>query len=106
MPSSLMTLWISVLDKSTKYNTLQSNANKQKFASTVVETPKKHKGSSGPLSLPKYERAKQKKLCYNCLSKEHEKKECPQLPCKNKDKGKEKAVYMVQKLLLNVSPKY
>ena len=62
------------LDKSTKYNTLHYNANKQKFASTVVETPKKSKGSSGLLSLQEYKGAKKEKLCYNCLSKEHERK--------------------------------
>ena len=45
------------------YNTLQSNANKQKFASTVVESPKKPKGSDGSLSLQEYERAKKEKLC-------------------------------------------
>ena len=38
------------LDKSHNYNTSHSNAIKQKFASTVVETPKKSKGSSGFLS--------------------------------------------------------
>ena len=51
------------LDKSTKYNTSQSNANKQKIASTVVESPKKPKGSGGPLSLQEYEWAKKEKLC-------------------------------------------
>ena len=70
----------------------------------MVETPKKPKGSSGPLSLQKYERAKKEKLCYNFVTKEHEKKDCPQLPHKNKDKGKEKAAYMVQKLPLDASP--
>ena len=65
------------LHKSTKYNTLHSNANKQKFASTVVETPKKPKGSSGLLSLQEYEMAKKEKLYYKFLSREHEKNDCP-----------------------------
>ena len=59
------------------FNALQSNANKQNFASTVVKTPKKPKESSGMLFLEEYEQAKKEKLCYNWLSKEHEKKDCP-----------------------------
>ena len=67
---------------------------------------KKAKGSSDPLSSQEYEWAKKEKLCFICLSKEHEKKDCPQLPRKNKDKGKEKAAHMVHKLPLDASPKY
>ena len=58
------------------------------------------------MSLQEYERAKKEKLCYNCLSKEHEKKNGPQLSLKNKDKGTEKATHMVQKLPLDASLKY
>ena len=43
------------LDKSTKSNNLQSNASKHKFANNFVETPKKAKGSSGPLFSQEYE---------------------------------------------------
>ena len=94
------------LDKSNKSNNLQSNTFKRKFANNSVESAKKAKGSSGPLSSQEYERAKKEKLCYVCLSKDHEKKNCPQLPQKNKNKGKEKAAHMVQKLPLDASPKY
>ena len=68
------------LDKSTKSNNLQSNTSKRKFANNSIESPKKAKGSSGLLFLQEYERAKKEKLCYVCLSKDHEKKDCPQLP--------------------------
>lgn len=61
---------------------------------------------SGPLSPQKFEKAKKEKLCYHCLGSDHEKKNYPQFPRKNKDKGKEKATQMVQKLPLDASPKY
>ena len=65
------------LNKSNNSNNLQSNTFKHKFANNSVESPKKAKGSSGPLSSQEYERAKKEKLCYVCLSKDHEKKDCP-----------------------------
>ena len=94
------------MHKSTKFNSLQSNAHKRKFASNSAETPKKSKGSSGLLSPQEYERAKKEKLCYHCLGSDHEKRICPQLPRKNKNKNKEKVAHMVQKLPLEASPKY
>ena len=68
------------LDKSKKFNGLQSFAPKHKFVGTSSEIQKKSKGSSGPLSPQEYEQAKKDKLCYHCLANDHEKKNCPQLP--------------------------
>ena len=94
------------LDKSKKFNGSQYFSLQRKFVGNSAEIKNKSKGSSGLLSPQEYERATKVKLCYHCLANDHEKKICPQLPCKNRNKGKEKAAHMVQKLPLDASPKY
>ena len=94
------------MHKSTKFNSSQSNAHKRKFATNSAETQRSLRGLVVRCLRRSMNEAKKEKLCYHCLGSDHEKKNCPQLPRKNKDKNKEKAAHMVQKLPLDASPKY
>ena len=67
---------------------------------------KNPKGSRGPLNSEDCERAKKEKLCFKCLSSEHEKKDCPKLRGKEPKKGSGRAVHTVQVLPLEASFKF
>ena len=85
-----------------------STNTKRKFhVSSKEDTSKKPKVARGPLSSDELARARRDKLCFQCLGS-HERKDCPQLKgnVPNKNKGKEKALHMVQLLPLEACSKY
>ena len=53
-----------------------------------------------------YGKAKKEKLCFDCLSNTHTKRDCPQVKSKKQEKGKGTAMHRVQVLSLEYSPKY
>ena len=91
-----------------RHSTALVKNGKRKFTSSVSEPVKKTRKSKGPLTTEEFARTKKEKLCFQCLSDEHSKQDCPQLKGNEKDKGKgkAKAVHMVQVLPLDASPKY